>query len=81
LALDTLKQFIERYTELPADEWKDISQCFEKKVIKKEEVILEAGAVCKHLYFLESGLLRFYLNKDGNDVTKFFTEAPYFFTS
>ncbi len=42
---------------------------------------MEEGKVCRHLYFVENGLLRFYINKDGNDITKFFTEAPYFFTS
>ena len=48
---------------------------------KKNEIILKEGDVCKHLYFLETGLLRYFLNKDGNDVTKFFTVAPYCFTS
>jgi CRP-like cAMP-binding protein len=79
--LDTLRQFIETYTSLPADEWKLIFECFEKRVIEKDEIILQEGKVCRHLYFIESGLLRFYINKDGNDITKFFTEAPYFFTS
>jgi CRP-like cAMP-binding protein len=81
LKLDTLKQFIENYTLLPIDDWKQISNCFEKRIIKKDEIVLEEGKVCKHLYFVETGLLRFYINKDGNDVTKFFTEAPYLFTS
>jgi CRP-like cAMP-binding protein len=79
--LDTLKQFIEKYTTLPTDEWQQIAACFEKHVIKKNEIVLEAGDVCRHLYFVESGLLRFYIIKDGNDITKFFTEAPYLFTS
>jgi len=79
--LDTLRKFIENYTSLPTDEWKQISVCFEKRVIDKDELILQEGKVCRHLYFIESGLLRFYINKDGNDITKFFTEAPYCFTS
>jgi CRP-like cAMP-binding protein len=79
--LDTLQKFIENYTSLPTDEWKQISVCFEKRVIDKDELILQEGKVCRHLYFVESGLLHFYINKDGNNITKFFTEAPYFFTS
>lgn len=79
--MDTLRKFIENYTSLPKDEWKQISECFEKRIIEKEEIVLEEGKVCKHLYFVESGLLRFYIKKEGNDITKFFTEAPYFFTS
>jgi CRP-like cAMP-binding protein len=79
--LDTLRRFIENYTNIPSDEWTEISTCFEKRIIDKDEIILKEGKICRHLYFVESGLLRFYINKDGNDITKFFTDAPYFFTS
>ncbi len=79
--MDALKQFIEKYTLLPEAEWKEIVACFKYRIIEKDEIVLEAGDVCRHLYFVESGLLRFYINKDGNDITKFFTEAPYLFTS
>jgi CRP-like cAMP-binding protein len=79
--LDTLRQFIEKYTSLPTDEWRQIFECCEKRIVEKGEIILEEGKVCRYLYFVESGLLRFYINKEGNDITKFFTDAPYFFTS
>ncbi|MGL5892427.1 MAG: Crp/Fnr family transcriptional regulator [Bacteroidia bacterium] len=79
--LNTLRKFIESYTSIPTDEWETIFACFEKRVIEKDELILQEGNVCRHLYFIESGLLRFYINKEGNDITKFFTESPYFFTS
>lgn len=79
--MDNLKKFIENYTSLPTNEWEQIAECFEKRIIKKDEIVLVEGTVCRHLYFVESGFLRFYINKDGNDITKFFTEAPYFFTS
>ena len=79
--VDTFKQFIENYTTLPADEWVQIADCFEKRMVEKDELLLEQGKVCRHLYFLESGLLRFFILKDGNDITKFFTDAPYCFTS
>ena len=81
IKLDALRKFIENYTSLPTDEWRQISDCFEQRVFEKDEVILQEGKVCKYLYFVESGLFHFYINKDGNNITKFFTEAPYFFTS
>lgn len=80
-SLDELRKFIEKYTPLPKNEWEQISDCFEKRVIEKNEIVLQEGKVCRHLYFVESGLLHFYINKDGNSITKFFTEAPYSFTS
>ena len=77
----TLRQFIENYTTLSDKDWKQISVCFEKRVVEKDEILLQEGKICRHLYFIESGLLRYFINKDGNDITKFFTEAPYCFTS
>jgi CRP-like cAMP-binding protein len=81
LPLTSFRQFIENYTPLSDTDWASIAACFEQRVIKKDEILLVEGKICRYLYFLESGLLRYYINKDGSDVTKFFTEAPYCFTS
>lgn len=43
--------------------------------------MLEEGKICSHISFLENGLLRFFIWKNGESVTKFFTIAPYMFTS
>lgn len=79
--LDSLKIFIEKYTFLPTEDWARIAACFEFKKIEKETILLKEGQVCRHLYFLEKGLLRYYIIKDGTETTKFFTDAPYCFTS
>ena len=79
--LDTFKHFIENYTTLPDNDWKQISVCFEKRIVKKDEILLREGKICRYLYFLESGFLHYFVNKDGNHITKFFTIAPYCFTS
>lgn len=79
--LDELRKFIERYTTLSEADWNAISVCFLRRDLQAEELLLQEGTVCRHLYFVERGLLRFFINKEGNDVTKFFTEAPYCFTS
>ena len=75
------RKFIENYTPISDKDWKLLEECLQFKVFEKNEIVLKEGEICKHLYFLESGLLRYYLNKDGNQVTKFFTVAPYCFTS
>lgn len=76
-----LRQFIENYTPLTNNEWDMILKKFKPKSFKKGELILRENEVCRSLYFLEKGLMRYYINKDGDEVTKFFTEAPYAFTS
>lgn len=75
------RQYVLNYTPLTEADWRAIEPCLERIVCKKGETILEAGKICRYLYFLERSLLRFHTLKDGNDVSKFFTEAPYCFTS
>jgi CRP-like cAMP-binding protein len=81
LNLEIFRQFITNYTILSDIDWKEVSKCFEQRTLDKDQILLEEGKICRHLYFIESGLLRFYINKDGSDITKFFTDAPYCFTS
>lgn len=79
--MNAIRQFIEGYVPITDNEWRTISPYFTKQPIEKDEILLKEGKICKHLYFLESGLLHFYINKEGKEITKFFTIAPYFFTS
>jgi CRP-like cAMP-binding protein len=81
MKLNSFRNFIERYADVTDKDWEIISTCFEQRFFEKDEIILMEGKICRHLYFLENGLLRYYINKDGNEITKFFTEAPYCFTS
>jgi len=75
------KKYISEYNPLSEQEWVQIENCLTRKEYKKGELILQSGKVCRKLYFLEDGFLRFYILKDGETATKFFTESPYCFTS
>ncbi|MBN1950670.1 MAG: Crp/Fnr family transcriptional regulator [Bacteroidales bacterium] len=79
--MDNLRAFIEQHTPLSDSDWQSIRQEFERLTYKKNSLILEEGSVCRHFYFLESGLIRFFYTIDGEDITKTFTIAPYCFTS
>ena len=75
------RKYILEYNTLTQDEWEKVEKCLTKRIYKKGELILEHGKICKKLYFLEDGFLRFFVYKDGQDVTKFFTKPNYCFTS
>lgn len=75
------RMFMERYVRMLDQDWKQIESTLSRRIYSKGELILKEGQICRKLYFLESGFLRFFLNKDGLDVSKFFTEPPYLFTS
>jgi hypothetical protein len=71
------RKFMELYTPVSDADWERITACFEIRTLEKEEILLEEGKICRHLWFVETGLLHFFINKNGENITKFFTEAPY----
>ena len=75
------RKFVAQYEKIPNQDWELISSFFRRKELPKNYNILEQDKICKKLYFLENGLLRFFVLKHGSEVTKFFTIAPYCFTS
>lgn len=54
---------------LSEDEADVISQLFKKRVLQKGEFFLADGQVCKHAGFIEKGLVRYYINDDGEEKT------------
>ena len=75
------RQYIQKYTPLPDREWQLIQPLLRYREIPAGFSLLEEGKRWQDLYFLEEGLLRFFVWRDGRDITKFFTTAPYCFTS
>lgn len=55
--------------------------CFEEVVLSKNEFLLTEGKTCRHLYFLEQGVLRGFYNLEGKEITHWFAFAPEFVTS
>lgn len=55
--------------------------CFEKIMPAKNSYLLQEGAVCRHLYFVESGALRGYYNMEGKEITHWFGFEKDFVTS
>ncbi len=77
----SFRKLIERFVPISDEDWQEIGKDFQKQVFKKDDIILEEGRICRHFYFFEQGLIRFFCTVDGEDVTKAFGVAPYCFTS
>jgi len=76
-----VKKYIKKFVDLPDPDWARIEERLSLQSYGPETLLLEQGKICRNLYFLEKGLLRFFVWREGRDVTKFFTQAPYCFTS
>lgn len=79
--MEIIRTLIQRYAALSATDWSEISACLQARQFAAGAWLLREGKVCRHLYFLENGLLRYCYSRNGEQVTKFFTEAPYAFTA
>lgn len=72
--LNTIRYFI----PLSASDEAIVRRLFHKKVFKKGEHLLQAGNVCRYVTFIETGLVRYYFNSDGEERTNYFNKEGEF---
>ena len=71
--MKTLLDFINTVQPLSADSLAALQTCFERKCYRAGTLLLSAGEVCQHLYFIERGLTRiFEIDTKGNEITSAF---------
>jgi CRP-like cAMP-binding protein len=76
--LDLLIQTIRKYIPFsPADE-AVARRVFHQRLYKKGDHLLAEGEICRHIVFIESGLVRYYINKDGEERTTYFNKEGEF---
>jgi len=68
----TLIESIRRYIQLSEEDCEVVQKLFQQQTLEKDEHWLKEGEVCRHLAFIENGLVRFYMNEDGQEITHFF---------
>jgi CRP-like cAMP-binding protein len=66
--IENLKQVI----NISDDEARLIKQVFIEKHIQKGEHFLSEGQVCRSVAMISTGLVRYYINDDGNEGTYYF---------
>lgn len=76
-----LKIILKSLTEFSNEELRLMNPFMESFSLKKNQIILEEGRLCSHIYFVESGSLRNCYNKDGLDVNLSFTFENQFTTN
>ena len=69
---------IQSFIDLNAEDVEYINQLFREKMIKKGDDFLAEGQVCKQVGFIEKGLMRYYINNDGEDKTYAFAQENNF---
>lgn len=70
---NTIEKFMQ--AKIPQEVVKKSANMFTKKIITKGDIVVHVGDIKKEIYFVTAGLLRsYYIDINGNDVTRFFTK-------
>ena len=72
--INSLLNSIQNLIKLSPEEMDIVTSLFKEKSYKKGDVFLEEGRICKHVGFVAKGLMRFYINHDGEEKTYGFSK-------
>ncbi|XZF16033.1 Crp/Fnr family transcriptional regulator [Chitinophagaceae bacterium MMS25-I14] len=76
-----LRQSITKIVDLSDEDLSLLLSCAEIRSLKKSEILLNEGELCRVFYFVEKGHLRTYYNKDGIAINLNFTFEGSFTTN
>lgn len=66
---DNLLKYCSKYIQLTELDKKDIELNFKPIKLKRKDFLLKEGKICDFVAFLNSGIIRHYHIKDGNEIT------------
>jgi CRP-like cAMP-binding protein len=72
--INSLLNSIQHLITLSPEEADIVTTLFKEKSLKKGDFFLEEGRICKHAGFVAKGLLRYYINDDGEEKTYAFSQ-------
>jgi len=68
---EILKSSLANYISLTDEQWTFVFRHFKPKITKRNEILLEKGKTCQHIYFVVKGCLRIFLvDDDGQESTR-----------
>jgi CRP-like cAMP-binding protein len=67
-----LQTLLQTFAHFNQGELDKIVACFKPKQVKKNNLLLEQGNVCKEFYYIQTGGLRtFFIDKNGHEKTRY----------
>lgn len=82
-----IKKHLQKLGLLSEEDWNHYASKFEKHTFKKNSFIIQTGEVENYLSFIETGIVRFWIESKENEVTfdfafekQFFSAYPSFLT-
>jgi CRP-like cAMP-binding protein len=72
--IDSLLSNIQSLVNISEEEKEIISSLFKERTYQKGEFFLADGQICKHVGFIARGLMKYYINHDGEEKTYAFSK-------
>ena len=72
--INSLLNSIQNLIRLTPAEIGIVTSLFKEKIYKKGDLFLEEGRICKQVGFVVKGLMRYYINHDGEEKTYAFSQ-------
>lgn len=76
-----LREALETLKPIPDADWLGIEPLFKRKEYRKGEHLISVGQTEKNLYFIESGILRSYVDRADSEITVEFSFENTLFSS
>jgi CRP-like cAMP-binding protein len=76
-AKNNLRQLISMFAAFEENALDEVLNCFESRSVSKNEILLNAGDICKEFYFINAGCLRtYFIIKKGDEKTRYLMMEP-----
>lgn len=77
-----MREYIENIIgkNIPDSDWNLLSEIIEHEELPKGQLLLKEGQICKHIWYLKEGAVRFFENVNGDYRTTHFFMEPSMFT-
>lgn len=78
---ERFRHYVTKRATFGSSDWEQVQSVVQTQTVGANGLVLQEGEICRHLYFLDQGLLRFFQWIDGEDKTKYFTYEQQLFTA
>ena len=75
-----LEKYIQSYFGIRQEDLTQVGSLFKRQILKKGDFFLKTGRICDKLSFIQSGLLRIYVQTPDKEVTQWISTKGYFVT-
>jgi CRP-like cAMP-binding protein len=79
---EKLEYFLSKAINVEGEDLAKMINCFKKKQVVKNEILLSNRDICQHVYFVDSGSVRaYFIDENGNEATRYIAFENNFITT